>query len=116
MKKGRLGCCLLLVICVSLLFLSPLVRAADLTVRWQPTDRATGYRIYQSVDGAQTWSIPLDVGNITEVILTSVPEDGMVHFKVGAYNSIGETITEWQGVWFDATRRPPDVTKGLGIH
>ena len=106
------------VVFASLLFLlslSPAVWAIDNTLRWLPAQGAEGYKIYQSTDNGTTWSPPVDVGNVTETTLTNVPESGLVLYKVSAYNALQETITEWQGAWFNALWMPPGATVGLGV-
>ena len=61
-----------------------------------------------------TWSNPVDVGNVTESTVT-VTGSQLIHFKISAYNSNGETITEWQGAWYWGDKRPAVAPVALGI-
>lgn len=89
--------------------------AADVHLRWDATQGATGYKIYMSTDGRQTWDAGVDVGNVTEKIFTGVPETGSVDFKIGAYNPGSEMVADWRGAWYDHTKIPPGYAGGLGI-
>jgi len=105
---------------VLILFLmgsSALASGAELTLRWDPSEGAAGYRIYMSVDQGQTWQMALDAGGRTQATMQDVPEEGIVLFKVSAYNAAGrETVTDWAGAWYNGKWRPPEPPRALGIN
>ena len=97
-----------------ILLLASLANAADVSMRWDASANATGYKIYKSEDQGQTWDSGLDVGNVTSYTYIGVIETGLVLFKISAYNAIGETIRHQDGVWYDHTKIPPEQASGFG--
>jgi len=91
------------------------VWAADVSLSWDPSDNATGYRIYTSTDGGQTWDSGVDVGDVTEYTYTGVPDSGLVLFRVSAYNSSAEAIRYEAGAWYCAPWQPPNHPTGVGV-
>lgn len=89
--------------------------AADITVKWDGAQGATGYKLYQSTDGGTTWTLVADVGNVLQRAVTGVAEDRMVFYRVGAYNATGETIRYEAGAWYDFRKKPPGNPSGAGI-
>ena len=87
---------------------------AEVSLKWDAVDGATGYNLYQSFDMGATWSTGADMGAQVAVTVT-VMEAGLVLFKVSAYNANGETVTEWQGAWYNYQWRPLDAPVGLGV-
>lgn len=96
--------------------------AVDLTLEWKAVTGATGYRVYLSTDNGATWDAGADIGpgNPINGHLTATyigaPESGLILLKISAYNATAETVTDWQGVWYDHTRRPLGYTTGMGIN
>lgn len=97
------------------LLVAPLVMAADVSLKWDSSDKADGYKIYQSTDNGNTWDSGIDVGNVVEHTLIGVADSGLVLLRVGAYNSNGEAISGWRGAWYNGDWMPPDSAAGLGI-
>ena len=89
--------------------------AADVALKWDASDGATGYKIYKSLDLRATWDAGVDVGSITTYVYTGIREDGPVDFRVSAYNATGESVRYWSGAWYDKTFMPPDDPGGTGI-
>jgi len=102
-------------IAIAILAMASVVMAADINLAWNASEKATGYKIYQSVDNGATWESGLDVGNVLTYIVPFVPDSGLVLFRVSAYNTKGETITYWSGAWYNGDWRPPSPAGGLGI-
>ena len=98
------------------LILTTPVLAADINLRWDPSDGATGYKIYKSLDLGTTWSTGVDVGNITLYKITGVEENTLILFRVSAYNQTGEAIRTEYGAWYDHRKKPPLNPTGLGIN
>jgi hypothetical protein len=88
--------------------------SADVTISWDVVSGATGYNLYQSFDAGATWSASADMGNQTSATITVV-DTGLVLFKIGAYNTNGETLNDWQGAWYNHLWRPLDAPVGLGV-
>lgn len=89
--------------------------AADVSLSWDASADAAGYKIYVSADNGATWDAGTDVGNVTGHTYPGVPEDGLILFRVGAYNSQGETIRYEAGAWYNGAWTPPLAASGLGI-
>jgi hypothetical protein len=89
--------------------------AADVTLKWDPSAGATGYKIQKSVDLGVIWSAPVDVGNVTTYTYLNVEENALVIFRASAYNAAGESIRSWSGAWFDARKKPVSAPSGQGI-
>ena len=90
--------------------------AADVSLKWDASVGATGYKIYKSEDLGVTWSALVDVGNVTTYTYLNIIETKMVLFKVSAYNSLGESVRHWSGAWYDHTKRPILTPGGTGIN
>ena len=102
-------------ICLIVLLFAVPVSAVDVNLAWDSVPNATGYKVYMSTDGAATWDSGVDVGNITTYTYPTVIETGIVHWKVSAYNTNGESISAWRGAWYDRTKLPVDYPSGLGV-
>ena len=87
--------------------------AADVTVNWDMSDGAVGYKVYQSVDTGQTWNEVGDVVANTAPLV--VPDSGLVLFRVSAYNNQGEAIRCDAGAWYNGDWTPPAQPTGTGI-
>ena len=94
---------------------STMTFAADVNLAWDAVPNATGYKVYMSIDSTATWDGGVDAGAVITYIYPTVIETGIVHFKVSAYNSAGESISNWRGAWYDHTKRPVDYPPGLGV-
>lgn len=106
----------LILVFAILFFLASIGYAEDVTLKWDASTGATGYKIYKSEDLGVTWSAPVDVGNVTTYTYLNIIETKMVLFKVSAYNSLGESVRHWSGAWYDHTKRPILTPGGTGIN
>ena len=108
MRKLILACIFVLLLCVN-------AQAADITLKWDASQGATGYRIYRSVDMGATWTMVQEVGAVTEFALTGQP-DALTLYRVGAFNSLGDAIRYDAGAWSWAQApKPPAPATGTGI-
>ena len=105
---------ILLIIAFCFIFTS-VAAAANIALQWNESATATGYKIYQSTDMGLTWDAGLDVGNVTTHVVPGVPDSGLVLFKVGAYNSNGESIRLWSGAWHNGDWQIPADPGVTGI-
>jgi hypothetical protein len=97
------------------LFFAGLALGADATLKWDPSEGATGYKIYQSTDQGATWDAGVDVGNVTEYLYQGIPDTGLVMFRASAYNASGESIKYGSGCWYNGSFAPPEQPSGLGM-
>ena len=104
-----------LIVGFSLMFSWGVAQAADVTLSWDASTGATGYKLYKSLDIGKTWDTGVDVGNVTTFEYKDVEETGLVLFRASAYNTQGEAINYWAGCWYNHKWRPPESTGGLGI-
>lgn len=93
-----------------------IVQAQDVTMEWDPSEGATGYKIYKSLDMGQTWNQPVDVGLVTTYTYNGVEETGLILFRVSAYNAGCESIIFWAGAWYNHLWKPPVTAGCLGIN
>jgi hypothetical protein len=103
-----------LVLILAMVLVPVVTFSADVPIAWNAVHGATGYNLYQSFDVGVTWTAPADMGNQISATVVVV-ETGLVLFKIGAYNANGETITEWQGAWYDHRKLPLPAPVGLGV-
>lgn len=89
--------------------------AADVSLKWDASTGATGYKIQKSVDLGVTWSTAIDVGNVITYTYTNVEENVLVIFRASAYNAVGESVRTWSGAWFDSRKKPVATPSGQGI-
>lgn len=47
--------------------------------------------------------------------MTAQADNVLILYKVSAYNTAAETVTHWQGAWYDGRKKPPGNTVGLGV-
>lgn len=103
------------IVLVVLFFLVSVVHAANIYIKWDASDGATGYKLYMSIDNGQTWDTGSDVGNVTEVTDFSVPDGQLVLIRVSAYNAQGESIRHDAGVFYNSSWKVPSQPSGAGI-
>ncbi len=99
---------------IAIILVSSFALADSVTLKWDASTGATSYKLYTSIDQGVTWGTGLDVGNVTQYVMASVPGNVSVMFKVSALNGTVESVTHWMGAWYDGRKRPPDYTVGLG--
>lgn len=64
--------------------------AGSIGLRWQPSTGATGYKVhYGPAPGQHT--VTRDVGNVTETLLSGLPDCAPTYFAVSAYGPDGES-------------------------
>jgi hypothetical protein len=89
--------------------------AVDVTLHWDPSTGATGYKIQKSIDQGVTWLPAIDVANVQTFTYLNVEENILVFFRVSAYNLAGESIRTWSGAWYDHRKKPVSPPPGAGI-
>ena len=79
-------------IVLSLLIILPvsLSWSGEVNVTWNPSDTATGYRLYRSTTAGE-FSDSVDVGNSTEAAAEGLEDCTTWHFAASAYNAAGES-------------------------
>jgi len=98
-----------------LVFSVGIAQAEDVTLAWDASKGATGYKLYKSVDLGITWTEPIDVGLVTEYTYKDVEETGLILFRASAYNAQGEAIAYDAGAWYNFLWRLPESAGGLGV-
>lgn len=113
--------CFLVIIAI-LLVVFGMTKAADVDLRWDKTDGATGYEIQMSADLGNTWSQPRTVTpvdpNSVEVSFTwtGAPDTGLVLFRATAVNACCKTTRTTAGAWYNGSWTPPGEPIGMGIN
>lgn len=91
------------------------VHAADVTLRWNAADGATGYILEMSTDNGTTWTNQTDVGNVTTYVWAGVPDTGMIFFRAVSYNASAQSTRYEAGAWYNGDWKPPGEPGGVGI-
>lgn len=105
---------LLMIVALLLSFSSPAF-AVDVSLGWDTSVNATGYKVEKSIDGGSTWGTPVDVGNVQTYLWKAVEENVMVLFRVSAYNASGPGAIPWYGAWFDFRKKPLMPGSGAAV-
>lgn len=66
------------------------IYAGSISVAWSPAAGASGYRIYYG-EASGSYSRSLDVGNVTEAVLSSLEDCRTWYLAIKAYNGAGES-------------------------
>ena len=103
-----------------ILCISVSASADDVFLRWDPSEGATGYKVYKfemplCSEDQTTWDTGIDVGNVTEYVYSGVPNSGLILFRIGAYNNSSESVMRWSGAWYNGDEKPIDVPYGAGV-
>ena len=107
MKKLIIALCLILIPALSF--------GATVPLKWDTALGATGYKIYQSVNAGQTWTLVQDVGNVLSYTILNAPDTGLVLYRLGAYNAQGEVVRTNAGAWFNGALTLPGNPGGVGV-
>jgi hypothetical protein len=87
-----------------LIWLAPWSAFADqLSLSWQPVPGATGYTVYQTVDGGASWQVLATA--TSPPVLVDVVGDRLVLFRVGATRGPVESLQESRGAWYNGSLR-----------
>lgn len=85
-----------------ILFLTINANAVDLTLAWEPSTGATGYKVRMSIDGGLRYDLERDTQSTeTTYIWTNAPEDKLLMFKVAAYDATDVAFNNYAGCWYD---------------
>lgn len=95
-------------------FIATACFAGSVTIKWDASQEATGYKVYASYDLGTTWDDGTDVGNVTEYVY-EVPDEGWVMFMISAYNESGEVRRMDSGVWVNKALVLPFPPQGVGV-
>ena len=85
----------ILLIILTVVLFAITANAAEVTVTWSPSERATGYNLYiGTASGNYTYGLtPYDTGDVTTYTLTipKLQDDQEYFFALTAYNQYGES-------------------------
>ena len=106
---------ILLIALLILLFTTP-IYSAEVTLQWDPQPDAKGFNVYRSLDMGQIWKLHKTISGDNKITLQGEPDTGIVLYRFGAFNDMGEQIRLNAGcfLWSDAPK-PPDKPQGIGI-
>lgn len=104
-----------LVLLLSALVFSSLAQSADVLMRWDSVQGATGYKIQNSTDLGASWDGGVDVGDVTTYTYLAVPDTGIQMFRAVAYNAQGESVRWDAGAWHCGDCGPPPPAGALGV-
>jgi len=88
--------------------------AADVTLSWDANPAATGYKIQMSIDQGKTWQAEQDSTAAT-FLYKSVPDTGLVLFRIASYNAASKTYRTEAGAWYCGDWKPIVAPVGAGI-
>ena len=85
---------------------------ADVTLKWNPVEKATGYKIYFGAE-SRDYEPAIDADNNTTYTIKDMP-DGVFYFAVTAYNNVQESeYSVEKGPIFIDTEEPLDIPSGF---
>jgi hypothetical protein len=101
---------------ILILIVASTCSAADITLNWDPSDGAVGYRIYVVIayDHSES-SESIDVGNVLTYQRNGLPDTGLTMFRVSAYNNQGEIICYKTYALYCGEWKTSAVPTGVGI-
>ena len=96
--------------------------AADCKFSWKSVAGASGYSLEYSPDQGVTWTGKKTTGALTpdsngdvSFTYTSVPETGLMLFRISATNASGSSTRTEYGAWYNHLWKPMDRPSGGGI-
>ena len=97
-----------------ILLYSTIAFSADLNLSWDTDPSAIGYKVQMSTDLGVTWT---EVADTTEspVLITGVPDSGLILFRVSAYNGVAEYIQFSKGAWYNGDWEPLNPPAGIAL-
>lgn len=104
-----------LIITLAIILYPCIAFGADVTLTWDVSTGATGYKVYMSADAGKTWGIPRDAGSNTKFIWLGAPNTGLVLFRVSAYNASSEVVKTEAGVWYCGSWKGLTSPQGVGV-
>ena len=101
------------IITISIFFMAVTVSAAEVHLAWDPSSGdVTGYRIYSASSSGAYSNNFIEVGNVTDYVVTDLQMDSAYYFVVRAFNSAGESNNSnevsWPKVTVNAEPNPAD--------
>lgn len=82
-----------------------------LMLAWDPSERATGYKVYYGT-ASQVYDTILDVGAVTSVVISDLVPGQVYYFAATAYNAAGESGFSnevWAMIPGEVDTTPPTV-------
>lgn len=90
--------------------------AVDVTIAWDASVGATGYKLRMSVDGGHRWDVERDTGSTdTTYTWVGAPEDRLLFFKVAAYNATDVKYNNYGGCWYDYRLKNTTAVPVIGV-
>jgi hypothetical protein len=104
-----------LILTLAIILYPFLAFGADVTMTWDVSPGATGYKVQMSTDKGVTWGVTRDAGNVTSYTWLGAPNTGLLLFRATAYNAANEAIRSDAGVWYCGDWVVPGKPKGVGV-
>ena len=75
-----------------ILLIAFLSYGANVHLAWDANEEpVSGYKLHYGFEQGGEWPYSRDVGNVTEYLLTDLPDGQRIYFTATAYNAIGES-------------------------
>lgn len=74
--------------------------AGSIVLDWDTDPKATGYRVYSSVDGGGTWTLA-ETSTTLPITVTALPDTGLVLLRACAFNTVVEACRTSTGFFFN---------------
>jgi hypothetical protein len=82
--------------------------AASATLRWDPSDRTVGYKLYYGLE-SNPYEFVIDVGNNLQQTVSGLDDTQVYYFFVTAYNEYGESKFS-EGIYFKSIQNKPPIS------
>jgi len=96
-----------------LMFIPAICYAVDVSISWNASEGATGYKIYYGQESG-VYGQPLDVGDVVTYLRQNFPTGGY-YFALTAYNEFGESDFSDE-VFVNILGHPTSITVTFNPH
>ncbi len=86
--------------------------ADSITLAWDGSSGAAGYKLYYGITPGPPYSASVDIGNVTTYLLSGLDSNTLYYFAVTAYSSSGEETTFSNEV---SSAHPADTSGNMRI-
>ena len=74
--------------------------AGSIVLDWDTDPKATGYRVYSSIDGGVMWTLA-ETSPTLPITVTGLPDTGLVLLRACAFNAVVEACRTNTGFFFN---------------
>jgi hypothetical protein len=96
------------------IFFPTLAIAAEVTLQWDPSTQATGYKMHYGFE-SNSYEYVIDVGHNLQHTVSDLNDNQLYYFAVSAYNENGESGISEEIFYRTEQNKPPISSEIIGI-